>query len=60
LSKLVQGNIFSTPVIGSNKAILVNAEPQNMDLAVGHDIAASYLETKDLNHIFRVLETAVP
>lgn len=60
LSKLVQGNIFSTPVIGSNKAILVNAEPQNMDLAVGQDIAASYLETKDLNHIFRVLETAVP
>jgi uncharacterized linocin/CFP29 family protein len=31
-----------------------------MDLAVGQDIAASYLETKDLNHIFRVLETAVP
>lgn len=60
LSKMVQGNIFSTTVIGNDKAILVNAEPQNMDLVVGQDIAASYLETKDLNHIFRVLETAVP
>lgn len=60
LSKMVQGNIFSTPVIGNDKAILVNAEPQNMDLVIGQDIATSYLETKDLNHYFRVLETVVP
>lgn len=60
LSKLVNGNIFSTPVLGNDKAVLVNAEPQNMDLAIGQDIAASYLETKELNHYFRIIETVLP
>lgn len=60
LSKMVQGNIFSTPVLGSDKVVLVNAEPQNMDLVVGQDIATSYLETKDLNHYFRIIETVLP
>jgi len=60
LSKLLNGNIFSTPVLGSNKVVLVNAEPQNMDLVIGQDIATSYLETKDLNHYFRIIETILP
>lgn len=60
LSKMVNGNIFSTPVMGSDKAVLVNAEPHNMDLVIGQDIAASYLETKDLNHYFRIIETVLP
>ncbi len=60
LSKLVNGNIFSTPVLGTDKAVLVNAEPHNMDLVIGQDIAASYLETRDLNHYFRIIETVLP
>ncbi len=60
LSKMVNGNIFSTPVMGSDKAVLINAEPHNMDLVIGQDIAASYLETKDLNHYFRIIETVLP
>jgi len=60
LSKMVNGNIFSTPVMGSDKAVLVNAEPHNMDIVIGQDIAASYLETKDLNHYFRIIETVLP
>ena len=59
ISKLVDGNIYHTTVIGSNKAVLVCAEPQNMDLAVGQDISTSYLETKDLNHVFRIIETVL-
>lgn len=57
LSKLVDGNIYYTKVIGSKKAVLVCAEPQYMDLVVGQDMATSYLETKDLNHYFRIIET---
>jgi uncharacterized linocin/CFP29 family protein len=60
LSKMVNGNIFSTPVLGSNKAVLVNAEPHNVDLVIGQDIITSYLETKDLNHYFRIIETVLP
>jgi len=57
ISKLLEGNIFTTPVLKSNKAVLVCPEPQNMDLAVGQDMITSYLETKNLNHCFRIIET---
>ncbi len=59
VSKIVKGNIYHSTVIGKNKAVLVCSEPQNMDLAVGQDMATSYLETKDLNHYFRIIETVL-
>jgi len=42
-----------------NKAVLVNPQPQYMDLAVGQDLATAYLETRDLNHYLRILETVL-
>lgn len=54
--RLLNGNIFCTPVL-KNQAVLVCAEPQNMDLAIGQDMITSYLETKNLNHYFRIIET---
>jgi len=57
ISKLLDGNIFSTPVLKNSKAVLVCAEPQNMDLVIGQDMITSYLETRNLNHYFRILET---
>ncbi len=59
VSALVDGNIFRTPVLGANKSILVSADTQYMDLALGQDLTAAYLETKDLNHVLRILETAL-
>ena len=59
VSALVDGNIFRTPVLGANKAILLSADTQYMDLAVGQDMTAAYLETKDLNHALRILETVL-
>ncbi|MFQ8760031.1 MAG: family 1 encapsulin nanocompartment shell protein [Intestinimonas sp.] len=44
--------------LGTGKAALVCAEPQYMDLAVGVDLSVGYLELKDFNHSFRILETA--
>ena len=35
----------------------IRDRPQYMDLAVGADLAVGYLEQKDLNHYFRILET---
>lgn len=60
VKQLVDGNVFSAPVLGLNKAIMVCAEPQYMDIALGADMAAAYLEQKDLNHVFRLMEIAVP
>ena len=60
VSALVDGNIFRTPVLGTDRAILVCAEAQNVDLAVGLDFSTAYLELKDLNHSLRILETVLP
>lgn len=57
LSRLFNGNIFSTPILKTNKAVLVCSEPQNIDLVIGQDMITSYLETKNLNHYFRIIET---
>ena len=38
--------------------LMVCAESQYMDLAVGADLGVGYLELKDFNHAFRILETA--
>ncbi len=59
IAKLVDGHLYKTPVLGKGKAVLVGAEAGNMDLAVGQDMATAYLEQKDLNHCFRILETVL-
>ena len=59
VSKLVDGNIFKTPVLGKGKAVLVCSDPRNMDLVIGQDISTGYLEQKDFNHSFRILETVL-
>ncbi len=58
--KLLDGKVFRTPVLGAGKAALVCSEPRNVDLVIGQDLAAAYLEQKELNHSFRVLETVLP
>lgn len=60
VSKMVDGRIFHTTAMGMQKAMMVCAEPQYMDIAVGQDLAAAYLELTELNHHFRVLETVLP
>ena len=57
IAKLVDGRVYATGAFGANKAVLVCAEPQYMDLAVGADLGVGYLELKDFNHSFRMLET---
>ncbi|HQA61137.1 MAG TPA: family 1 encapsulin nanocompartment shell protein [Tepidanaerobacteraceae bacterium] len=57
IRKILNGHIYSSPVLGEGKAVMVCAEPQYMDLAVGKDIETGYLETTDFNHVFRIVET---
>ena len=57
IAKLVDGRVYAAGAFGAGKAVLVCAEPQYMDLAVGADFGVGYLELKDLNHSFRILET---
>lgn len=60
VAKLVNGHVLQSPVLGKGTAVLVSAAEKNMDLVIGQDMAAAYLEQKDLNHNLRVLETVLP
>jgi uncharacterized linocin/CFP29 family protein len=60
VAKLVGGHIYPARVLGQGKAVLVASDEANMDLAIGQDMATAYLEQKDLNHVFRILETVLP
>ncbi len=59
VGKLVGGRVYKTPVLAKDQAVLLCAQPENMDLVVGQDLAAAYLEQRDLNHYFRVLESVL-
>lgn len=59
IGKLLNGRVFNSPVFGKGKAVLVCADPRNMDLVIGQDMVTAFLEQKDLNHCFRVLETVL-
>lgn len=57
IAKLVDGRVYPAGPFGAGKAVLVCAEPQYMDLAVGMDLSVGYLELKDFDHSLRILET---
>lgn len=59
IKKLLKENVYQTPILGANKAVLVCSEPQNMDLVVGQDMITAYMGPEKLNHSLRVLETVL-
>ena len=58
IKKLIGDNVYMTSVMGPGKAVLVCAEPEYLDLAIGLDLSVGYLELADFNHTFRIMETA--
>lgn len=57
IKKLIGDNVYMTSVMGANKAVLVCAEPEYLDIAVGLDLSVGYAELVDFNHHFRIMET---
>ena len=57
IKKLIGDNVYMTSVMGAGKAVLVCAEPEYLDLALGLDLSVGYLELADFNHTFRIMET---
>jgi len=57
ISKLLNGNVFLSTVLGTETALIVCSDPRYMDLVIGQDLATAYLEQVNLNHNFRILET---
>ena len=59
IRELVGGKIYQTPVLGNNRAVLLEKGMQNMDLAIGQDLVTAYIGPEKLNHSFRILETVL-
>lgn len=59
IAALIEGKIFQTPVLPTKTALLLACGEQNMDLAIGQDMITGYLGSSELDHDFRVFETAL-
>lgn len=58
IEKLLGFKILVSPVLEKNTALLVSASRQYMDFGTGQDIITAYIEAAEMNHHFRILETA--
>ncbi len=54
--KKIVTDVFQSPIIPENKALLVSAGPQNFDLVIAQDLSVAYVESSNMNHLFRVME----
>ncbi len=55
---LMTGGVHYSNVITGKKAAVIALGPQNLNLAIGQDMTTGYLGPVNMNHVFRVLETA--
>jgi uncharacterized linocin/CFP29 family protein len=57
VEKLARRGVYPTSVLPEPAGLLVDSGAQNMDLAVSVDLTTAYVESMNLNHRFRVLES---
>jgi uncharacterized linocin/CFP29 family protein len=55
--RLVGGEVYMSPTLPPNMAVVVAPGPENMDLVVAQDMVTAFLETTGMEHHFRVLES---
>ncbi len=51
------GGVYECPVLGQKQGVVLALGRQHFDLAVGQDLVTAYLETRNLSHYLRVMET---
>ncbi|MBV8715621.1 MAG: bacteriocin family protein [Chloroflexi bacterium] len=59
VEKLARRGVYPTAALPEPGALLVDSGAQNLDLAVGLDMSTAYVESDNLNHRLRVLESLV-
>ncbi len=55
---LITGGVYYSNSISGNKAVVLATGGHNLNLAIGQDMTTSYMGAANMNHTFRVLETA--
>lgn len=58
--KSLVGKLFYSSRLEKSTAALIYCEPQNLDLVIGQDLITAYMGNEKMDHVFRVMETAVP
>ena len=59
VEKLARRGVYPTAALPEPGALLLDSGAQNLDLAVGLDLSTAYVESDNLNHRLRVLESLV-
>jgi uncharacterized linocin/CFP29 family protein len=59
VEKLARRGVYPTAVLPEPGALLIDSGAQNLDLAVGLDLSTAYVESNNLNHRLRTLESLV-
>lgn len=59
VEKLARRGVYPTAVLPEPGALLIDSGAQNLDIAIGLDMSTAYVESSNLNHHFRVLESLV-
>lgn len=57
LERQATGGVFTSPTLPTDKVLVVAAQAQYVDLAIGLDISTGFVETTNLEHHFRIMET---
>jgi uncharacterized linocin/CFP29 family protein len=57
--RLVSDGIFQSPVIKGEAGVLVATGRENLDLAIAEDFDSAYMDTENMNYLFRVYESVV-
>lgn len=58
IKAIVTDGVYATPALGPKQAVVVETGARNMSLVVGQDVSIAYLGPVNMNHLFRVMETA--
>lgn len=58
--ELVTDGVYQSPVIKGNAGVLVATGQHNLDLAISEDFDSAYMDTENMNYLFRVYECIVP
>ncbi len=60
IRELMTAGVFQSPMIKSGTGVVVDAGKQNLDLAIANDFDTVFLDSENMNFLFRVYEALVP
>lgn len=59
IRELITDGVFQSPEIKGKAGVIIATGQHNLDLAIAEDFYTAYLDTENMNHLFRVYEAIV-